>query len=115
MKVSDLFKGVRYVGTARGDRKTYYVFEKDRGYLIVAPKRDGGFNLNVVAGKIPDVVAKGFGGKKLTAKRLKGSRPALFRAPFSDLNALYAMVALGRARKLKEREGKAMVFKIARS
>ena len=42
-------------------------------------------------------------------------RPDLFGAPFASLNALYVMVALGRARKLKQREGKAMVFKIGRS
>jgi len=35
MKVPDLFKGVRYVGTAEGDRKTYYVFEKDEGTVHV--------------------------------------------------------------------------------
>ena len=117
MKVPDLFKGVRYVGTAEGDRKTYYVFEKEGGYLVVAPNYEGGFNLNVVDGEAPEVVTKAFKGKRLTARRLRDSsrRPDLFSAPFASLNALYVMVALGRARKLKQREGKAMVFKIGRS
>ena len=117
MKVPNLFRGVRYVGTAEGDRKTYYVFEKDEGYLVVAPNYDGGFNLNIVDGEVPEVITKAFKGKKLTVRRLKESnrRPDLFSAPFAALNALYVMVALGRARKLKRHEGKAMVFKIARS
>lgn len=116
MKIRDLFKGVRYVGQAKGDRRTYSVFESDGGYLVVAPNSTGGFNLNVVDRKVPGVVIGAFKGKKLTAGRLKQSsrRPDLFGAPFSSLQALYVMVALGRARKLKRREGKAMVFKIGR-
>ena len=116
MRIRDLFKGARYVGKAEGDRRTYYVFESDAGYLVVAPSSAGGFNLNVVEGEAPDVITKAFKGKKLTAGRLKRSsrRPGLFRGPFSSLTALYVMVALGRARKLKLREGKAMVFKISR-
>jgi len=42
----------------------------------------------------------------------KGRRPDLFGDNFSRLNALYTMVALGRAKKLKQRLGKSMVFKI---
>ncbi len=116
MKIPGLFKDARYVGKAEGDRRTYYVFESDAGYLVVAPNSSGGFNLNVVDRKVPDAVTSAFKGKRLTAGRLKRSsrRPALFRGPFSSLQALYVMVALGRARKLKRREGKAMVFKISR-
>lgn len=116
MKIPSLFKGARYVGKAEGDRRTYYVFESDFGYLVVAPNSTGGFNLNVVDSKVPDAVTSGFRGKNLTAGRLKRTsrRPRLFRGPFSSLQALYVMVALGRARKLKRREGRAMVFKIER-
>ena len=117
MRIPDLFKGVSYVGKAEGDRRTYYVFDSQGGYLIVAPNSTGGFNLNVVNRKVPDAVTSAFKGKKLTAGRLKRSsrRPSLFRGPFSSLQALYVMVALGRAWKLKQREEKAMVFKISRS
>jgi hypothetical protein len=117
MKIPNLFKGTRYAGKAEGDRRTYYVFESDVGYLVVAPNSAGGFNLNIVDRKVPDAVTSAFKGKKVTAARLKRSsrRPGLFRGPFSSLQALYVTVALGRAQKLKQREGKAMVFKIARS
>jgi hypothetical protein len=42
MKIQNLFKGVRYVGKAEGDRKTYWVFESDSDYLVVAPNSTGG-------------------------------------------------------------------------
>jgi len=117
MKIPDLFKGVRYAGKAEGDRRTYYVFESEGGYLIVAPNSSGGFNLNVVDSDVPDAVTGAFKGKKLTAGGLKhkSRRPDLFGGPFSSLQALYVMVARGRARKLKRHEGKAMVFKTSRS
>jgi hypothetical protein len=114
MKVSELFSGIRYVGKAEGDRKTYYVFEGDSGYIVVTPSSGSTFNMSVVDSEVPDVVSKSFKKKRVTSVRLKGSsrRPDLFGAPFATLNALYVMVALGRARKLKRREGKAMVFRI---
>lgn len=116
MRIPNLFRGVRYVGKAEGDRRTYYVFESDVGYLVVAPNSTGSFNLNIVDGDTPEVIASAFGGKKLTTGRLKrsGRRPDLFGGPFASLNALYVMAALGRARKLKQRDGKAMVFRIKR-
>jgi hypothetical protein len=117
MKMRDLFQAVRYVGQAEGDRKTYHVFESEGGYLVVAPNSSGGFNMSIVDREAPDAVISGFRGKRLTAGRLKQSsrRPDLFGKPFAALQALYVMVALGRARKLKRREGKAMVFKISRA
>jgi hypothetical protein len=114
MKVSELFSEIRYIGKAEGDRKTYYVFEAHSGYIVVTPSSETSFNMSVVDVETPEVISKTFKRKRLTSVRLKDSnrRPDLFGAPFATLNALYVMVALGRARKLKRREGKAMVFKI---
>lgn len=114
MKIRELFTGIRYIGRAEGDRRSYYVFESDAGYLVLTPNSDHSFTVNIVDAEAPAVVTSRFKGNQLTAKRLrKGSRrPDLFGSPFSPLNTLYAMVALGHARKLKRREGKAMVFKI---
>lgn len=114
MKVSELFEGAHYSGKAEGDRKTYYVFETNKCYLVVAPSSPESFNLSVVDREVPEVVARAFKGKRVTARRLRedARRPDLFNVPFAALNALYVMVGLGRARKLKQREGKAMVFKI---
>lgn len=116
MKISTLFEGVSYVGKAEGDRRTYYVFKSHVGYLVLAPNSTGSFNLNIVDVDAPEVITNAFKGKELTAQRLgrSGRRPDLFGGPFASHNGLYVMVALGRARKLKKREGKAMVFKIGR-
>lgn len=111
MKIPDYFKDVRYVGRARGARRTYHVFEGSHAYLVVSPNTRGGLNVNPVSRKAPELISKRFRGRHLTSKRLaKAGGP--FRAAFAPLNALYVMVALGRASKLKIMEGKSMVFSI---
>jgi len=114
MKIRELFTRIRYIGKAEGDRRIYSVFESAAGYLVLTPNSDRSFTVNIVEAGAPQVVTRKFKGRQLTAKKLResGLRPDLFARPFSALNALYAMVGLGSARKLKRREGKAMVFKI---
>ena len=114
MKIAQLFTDARYLGRAKGDRQSYYIFNSAGGYLVVAPSSDRSFNVNVVDAQAPEVITKAFKGKRLTTVRLRksGRRPELFGTPFLCLNALYVMVALGRARKLNIREGRAIVFKI---
>jgi hypothetical protein len=114
MKFRELFHGTRYVGRADGDKRTYHVFQGDVGFLVLTPNSDHSFTINVVDTEAPDVVTSTFKGKQLTTVRLRknGRRPDLFGSPFAALNTLYVMVALGRARKLKRREGRAMLFKI---
>lgn len=114
MKISNLFSGIEFVGKAEGDRKTYYVFSGRTGFIVVTPSSNTAFNVNIVDQEVPDVLVRSFKGKTLTSPSLRKSnrRPDLFDAPFAPLHALYVMVALGRARKLKRREGKAMVFRI---
>jgi hypothetical protein len=114
VKIRDLFTGTRYIGKADGDRKSYHVFQGDAGYLVVTPNSEHSFAISLVDAEVPEVLTKTFKGKQLTTVRLKenGRRPDLFGSPFAALNALYVMVALGHARKLKRREGRAMLFKI---
>jgi len=114
MKIQKLLQKLPFVGQAEGERLTYYVFEGNRAYLVVSPNSRGGLNLNVVDTEAPMVISHHFGGQRVTGQMLakKGLRPDLFGDSFSRLNALYVMVALGRARKLKQRLGRAMVFKI---
>jgi hypothetical protein len=114
VRIQSLLQGLPFIGQAEGERLTYYVFEGNRAYLVVSPNSRGGLNLNVVDQEAPGVISKRFRGQRVTGKTLaeRGHRPDLFDDPFSRLNALYTMVALGRAKKLKKREGRAMVFKI---
>ncbi|HMB83482.1 MAG TPA: hypothetical protein VKI40_05455 [Terriglobales bacterium] len=114
MKVQVLLQKLPFVGQAEGERLTYYVFEGNRAYLVVSPNSRGGLNMNVVDMETPEVISHRFSGQRVTGRMVaeKGRRPDLFGDNFSPLNALYTMVALGRARKLKQRVGRAMVFKI---
>lgn len=114
MRIPALLQRLPFVGQAEGERLTYYVFEGNRAYLVVSPNSRGGLNMNVVDGETPDVISRRFSGQSVTGRMLvqKGRRPDLFDDNFSPLNALYTMVALGRAKKLKKRQGRAMVFKI---
>ncbi len=114
MKTAELFKDIRYVGQAEGDRKTYCVFEGKNQYLVVGPARDG-YYVNVVDREAPEVITRAFKRKKVTSVLVKRTarRPDLFPGSLPSLNALYVMVALRRARKLRQRQGKAIVFKIS--
>ncbi len=114
MNVRSLFRDLRYRGQVKGDRRTYYAFESPSGYLLVSLNRQGGFNVNPVDREAVEVIAKRFRGQRVTRKILvtRARRPDLFGKGFAPLNALYVMAAIGSARKLVEREGRAMVFKI---
>jgi hypothetical protein len=114
VKIQTLLRGLPFVGLAEGERLTYYVFEGNSAYLVVSENSRGGLNLNVVDQDAPAVISRRFSGKRVTGATLaqRGRRPDLFADSFSRLNALYTMVALGRAKKLKQRLGRSMVFKI---
>ena len=60
------------------------------------------------------MLSRKFKGKQVTVSTLKshGYRTDLFGEYFDRLNALYVMVALGRARKLKKKLGRAMLFRV---
>jgi hypothetical protein len=116
MKISTVFQGLHFVGQAEGDRRTYYAFQGDGPYIIASPNDRGGLNVNVIEREVPDVLTGRFKGQRVTSRILvkQGRRADLFGAAFAALNALYLMVALGRARKLKKRDGRALIFKISR-
>ena len=110
MRLKSLFKDLEYIGEAEGDRLSYAVFRGPEAYLVVAPNSRGGLNVNVVKREIPEVIRKRFRGKRVTTTIVSKASRRVDR--FALLNGLYVMVALKWARKLKEREGRSMVFKI---
>lgn len=115
MRIPALLTDLEFVGQAEGDRRTYYVFKGRSQYLVASANNRGGMNVNTVEGESPKAILRRFAGKEVTSKQLgkSGRGPALVRQRFERLNSLYVMVALGKARKLKKREGRSMVFKIA--
>ncbi len=114
MAVKNLFSGARFVGQAEGERQTYNVFQGDNGYLVAAPRSANNYSVTLVPQEAPEAISRRFKGMRVTVSTLKsqGHRPDLFGEYFDRLNALYVMVALGRARKLKKKLGRAMLFKV---
>lgn len=110
MRLKSLFKDLEYVGEAEGDRLSYAVFRGPEVYLVVAPNTRGGLNVNVIKRELPEMIRKRFHGKRVTTKMVSKASRRVDR--FALLNCLYVMVALKWARKLKEREGRSMLFKI---
>ena len=114
MAVKNLFSGARFIGQAEGDRQTYYVFQGDSGYLVAAPQSANNYSVTLVQNEVPDVISRKFKGMRVTVSTLKsqGHRADLSGQYFDRLNPLNVMVALGRARKLKKKLGKAMLFRV---
>jgi hypothetical protein len=114
MGVKTLFNSAKFVGQAEGDRRSYYVYEGANGYLVAAPQGPNSYSVTVIQLDAPGVISKKFKAQQITVGDLKSRahRPDLFGEYFDRLNALYVMVAIGRARKLKKRSGRAMLFKI---
>jgi len=114
MTVKHLFSGARFIGEAEGERRTYYVFQGESGYLVATPQSPRNYSVTLVQNEVPDAISRKFTGKLVTVSMLKSkrNRAGLFRDYFDRLNALYVMVALGRARKLKKKLGKAMLFRV---
>ena len=115
MGVKTLFNGARFVGQAEGDRRKILCLRGPSGYLVAAPQAPRSYSVTVIQREAPEVISNKFRGTQITVSTLKakGHRPDLFDRYFDSLNALYVMVALGKARKLKKRLGKAMLFKIS--
>jgi hypothetical protein len=114
MPIKNLFDRARFVGKAEGERQTYSVFEADSGYLVTAPRGNNNYSVTLVQREVPEVISRKFKGRRVTVSTLRsqGHRADLFGEYFDRLNALYVMVALGRATKLKRKLGRAMLFKV---
>jgi hypothetical protein len=112
--VKNLFNGAKFIGQADGERRSYYVFHVDGGYLVASPQSARNFSVTLVGNEVPDRISRKFKGKQVTVNMLKSKahREGLFTDYFDRLNALYVMVALGRARKLNKKLGRAMLFRV---
>ena len=112
MRLRSLLQDLKWIGQAKGDKRIYSVVQGTSDYLVVSPNGRTNLNVTIVDKRAPETLARRFGGREVTTSLLKRKGGRLFGEPFAPLNALYVMVALGRARKLKKRAGRAMVFKI---
>jgi hypothetical protein len=114
VQTSALLQGLHFVGRAEGEKLSYDVFESNQAYLVFSPNKRGGLNVAVVSKDAPELISLRFRRKHVSRNDVveKIRKRKMFSDSFAPLNALYVMVALGRARKLKQRQGRAMVFKI---
>jgi hypothetical protein len=48
MAVKNLFSGARFIGQAEGDRRSYYVFQSDNGYLVATPQSPRNYSVTLV-------------------------------------------------------------------
>jgi hypothetical protein len=115
--IKSQFSGLKYAGKAEGDKRAYHVFEGRDSMLVVSPGRSKrSYNANAVDRRGLDIVGRRFRRRKITSADVmkKAGRRDLFQQRFDALNVLYAMVAMGRAKKLRERDGRSIVFKILR-
>ena len=102
MNVREVLSELRYVGEATGVRQTYYVFRGHQHYLALSFKKSdaaaGNFNI-VEADAVAYVEDKFRGAKALTSKQVfeESKRTRHFKDRFVALNALYVLVAAGKA------------------
>jgi hypothetical protein len=107
MTVKNLFSGARFIGQAEGERRTYYVFQGESGYLVATPRSPRNYSVTLVQNEVPDVISRKFKGKQVTVSMLKskGTRAGLFRDYFDRLNALYVMGRVRTSEKTQEKVG----------
>lgn len=102
MKVQEVLAELHYVGEAAGVRQKYFVFRGQQHYLVLSFKKDdaaaGNFNI-IEADAVAYVEDKFRGAKALTSKQVfeESKRTRHFKDRFVALNALYVLVAAGRA------------------
>ena len=84
MTVKNLFSGAQFVGQAEGERRSYYVFQGERGYLVATPQSARNYSVTLVGNEVPDVISRKFKGKQVmvSALKSKGNRAGLFRDYF---------------------------------
>lgn len=106
-----------YVGKVQGQRQTYHVFEGGDRYLIASSSRSkpnaGYFNL--VEKDTVEYVLKRVAGERgvtsqLIAQQARRSKRVV--DTLHALNVLYVLVALGKAKIDRKREGRKLYFNI---
>lgn len=118
--IARLQSGLVFRGEVAAVRQTYYVFEAEGAYFLLsfalAESKAGSGYFNVVDAKAVDYVRERFaGGRAVTAKEVAARARRTAHAPsnLAALNILYVLVALGRAKIVREGTNRQLVFSIA--
>jgi hypothetical protein len=115
---SDFFEGIEYLGEFESVRQIYYVYKKDRDYILVTLSRNrlDSFNVNFVSGKCVGYISGKFKRKIVDRKEVESENTRVFGSHrergFKILNTLYVLCVLGMAEKVNEIKQGTMRFRI---
>ena len=100
MKMESMLADLEYLREVNARRKTYFVYRGPKHYLVSSFKsRNAGYFM-VVSRESVDALARRFAGRTVTNPELSANKVIArqFSERFQILNALYALVAEGRAK-----------------
>ena len=115
MRAEKLFKGLEFVGTADGRRRSYQVFEAPTHFVVVALNSPRSGYFSVVDRDAVDAARMRFAGKTVTSGDLDAKLARGRARQFTSLNTLYVLVAQRQAaidRTLSKAGNSSLYFRI---
>jgi hypothetical protein len=115
MRPEKVFKGLDFVGTADGRRRSYQVFEAPNHFVVVAMNSPRSGYFSVVDRDAVEAARMRFAGKTVTSSDLDAKLAKGRVRQFTSLNTLYVLVAQRQAaidRSLSKAGNSSLFFKI---
>ena len=115
MRPEKVFKGLDFVGTADGRRRSYQVFEAPNHFVVVAMNSPRSGYFSVVDREAVEGARMRFAGKTVTSSDLDAKLGKGRARQFTSLNTLYVLVAQRQAaidRSLSKAGNSSLFFKI---
>ena len=115
MRAEKLFKGLEFVGTADGRRRSNQVFEAPTHFVVVALNSPRSGYFSVVDREAVEAARSRFAGKTVTSSDLDAKLARGRVRQFTSLNTLYVLVAQRQAaidRSLSKAGNSSLFFKI---
>jgi len=102
------FDGIEYLGEFESVRQIYYIYRKDKNFMLVTLSRSklDSFNVNFVSRDCVEYITRKFGGKMADRKAVEKMKSNLFGShierSFKILNTFYVLCVLGVAERVNE-------------
>lgn len=118
MNHRSFLSGLRYRGRVKSVKRVYHVLEGSQGYVLFSPRPgEYGGNYSIVPTASLSYILKRLGGTKSISTGdafASCKRSQRFPDRFSVLNAVYVLIALGKAR-ISKRQGRKLFFGISKT
>jgi hypothetical protein len=104
---SGFFEGIEYLGEFESVRQIYYVYKKNRDFMLVTLSRNrlDSFNVNFISRKCVDYLGVKFRRKIVGRKEVEAKNTRIFgnrrEKRFKILNTFYVLCVLGMAEDRK--------------